>query len=145
MLIAAPQLDSFAENFPAESRISLDTRLDRSLRFKPALTVRIFGRDRKLGGDRLTRCILYIMKRTQLYLDDDLWEALPARARTQQTTVSDLVRQAARERYLGKLDGRREAMQAFVGIRKDRVEVSNSAEHVRSLRRGSRIERLGKR
>ena len=93
----------------------------------------------------MTRCILYIMRRTQLYFDDDLWEALHARARTQQTTVSELVRQAARERYLGTLDGRREAMQAFVGIRKDRVEASNSAEYARSLRRGSRIERLGKR
>jgi hypothetical protein len=33
-------------------------------------------------------------------------------------------------------------MQAFVGIRKDRSEPSDS--DVRSLRRGSRIERLGK-
>ena len=83
------------------------------------------------------------MRRTQLYLDDDLWNALHARARTQGTTVSDLVRRAARERYLGTLDGRREAMQAFVGIRKDRVEPADF--DVRSLRRGSRIERLGKR
>jgi hypothetical protein len=82
------------------------------------------------------------MRRTQLYLDDDLWKALHTRARTQGTTVSDLVRQAARERYLGKLDGRREAMQAFVGIRKDRFEPADF--DVRSLRRGSRIERLGK-
>jgi hypothetical protein len=84
------------------------------------------------------------MRRTQLYLDDDLWKALHTRARTQGTTVSDLVRQAARARYLGKLDGRREAMQAFVGIRKDRFEVSDSVGYVRSLRRGIRIERLGK-
>jgi hypothetical protein len=48
------------------------------------------------------------------------------RARSQRTTVSDLVRQAARERYLPKLDERRAAMQAFVGIRKERAEFSKA-------------------
>jgi hypothetical protein len=85
------------------------------------------------------------MRRTQLYLDDDLWNALHARARSQGTSVSDLVRQAARERYLGKLDERREAMQAFAGIAKDRPDCPDSTKYVRSLRRGSRIARLGKR
>lgn len=84
------------------------------------------------------------MRRTQLYLDDDVWNALRTRARSEGTTVSDLVRQAARERYFGKLEERREAMQAFVRIRKDRCELPNSVEYVRRLRRGSRVERLGK-
>jgi len=35
-------------------------------------------------------------------------------------------------------------MQAWVGIRKDRPDLSDSLEYVRRLRRGSRIERLGK-
>ena len=82
------------------------------------------------------------MRRTQLYLDDDLWQALHARARGEGTTISDLVRQAARERYLGNLDKRRAAMEAIVGIRKDRPEFRNSTEYVRTLRRGSRMERL---
>src|SRR5215471_6681379 len=64
------------------------------------------------------RCIIYIMRRTQLYLDDQLWGALHARAQSEKTSVSELVRQAVRERYLGDLDRRREAMQNFVGIRK---------------------------
>jgi hypothetical protein len=84
------------------------------------------------------------VKRTQLYLDDDLWKALHTRARSLGTTISDLVRQAARERYLGKLDERREAMQAFVGIRKDRSQLPDSTAYVRRLRRGTRMERLGK-
>lgn len=84
------------------------------------------------------------MRRTQLYLDDDVWNALRTRARSEGTTVSDLVRQAARERYFGKLEERREAMQAFVRIRKDRSELPKSVEYVRRLRRGSRVERLGK-
>lgn len=77
-----------------------------------------------------------------MYLDDDLWAALHTRARSLGTTVSELVRQAVRERYLGKLDERREAMQAFVGIRKDRTDMGDSSGYVASIRRGSRIERL---
>lgn len=84
------------------------------------------------------------MHRTQLYLDDDLWNALRARARKQGTTISNLVRQAARAHYLGDLERRKRAMQAFIGIRKDRSDLSDSVEYVRRLRRGSRIERLGK-
>jgi len=83
------------------------------------------------------------MRRTQLYLDGELWNALRARARRERTTVSDLVRQAARERYLGDLEARRQAMQAFIGVRKDREDLGNSVEYVRRLRRGARIERLG--
>jgi hypothetical protein len=84
--------------------------------------------------------------RTQLYLDDDLWNALRNRARNQGTTISDLVRKAARERYLGNLDERREAMLAFVGIRKGRKDLPDSTEeYVRSLRRDTRRERLGRR
>ena len=84
------------------------------------------------------------MKRTQLYLDDDLWLALHNRARGEGTTISELVRQAARERYVAKLDKRREAMQAFVGIRENRSEFRNPEAYIRSLRRSSRIERLNK-
>jgi hypothetical protein len=82
------------------------------------------------------------MRRTQLYLDNDLWNALHARARKEGTSISDLVRQAARERYLGKLDERRQAMRAFVGIRQDRDETIDSTTYVRSLRRGKRLRRL---
>ena len=86
------------------------------------------------------------MRRTQLYLDDDLWNTLHTRARSEGTTISALVRHAARERYLGNLDERREAMLAFVGIRKDRKDLPDSTEeYVRSLRRDTRPERLGKR
>lgn len=82
------------------------------------------------------------MRRVQLYLDDDLWSALHAQARREGTSISDLVRQAARERYLGKLDERRQAMADFVGIRKDLGETVDSTNYVRSLRRGKRMQRL---
>ncbi len=81
-----------------------------------------------------------------LYLDDDLWNALHPRARSQGTTISALVREAARERYLGNLDERREGHGGLVGIWKDRTDLPDSTEkYVRSLRRDTRLERLGKR
>jgi hypothetical protein len=86
------------------------------------------------------------MRRTQLYLDDDLWNALHTRARSERTSISDLVRRAVRERYLGNLDERRAAMEAIVGIWKDRTDLPDSTEeYVRSLRHDTRIERLEKR
>src|SRR5579884_4188941 len=74
------------------------------------------------------RCIIYIMRRTQLFLDDQLWAALHARARSEKTTISELVRQAARERYLGLPEARMAAMQGFVGIRKSRANTADSSE-----------------
>jgi metal-responsive CopG/Arc/MetJ family transcriptional regulator len=82
------------------------------------------------------------MRRTQLYLDDDLWNALHVRARREKTTVSELVRHAARERYLSGSEERERAMKAVVGIWKDRPEFENSTEYIRKLRRDNRLERL---
>jgi len=85
------------------------------------------------------------MRRTQLYLDDQLWGALHARAASEKTTVSELVRQALRDRYLGDLDRRRAAMQGFVGIRNAQGENLDARMEVRHLRRGSRLDKLGER
>jgi hypothetical protein len=85
---------------------------------------------------------MYIMRRTQLYLDDHLWNTLHARARSRKTTVSELVREAARERYLGKQDEQRKAMQEFVGSGKRRSAPLDTAQYVRNLRRGDRLDRL---
>jgi hypothetical protein len=83
------------------------------------------------------------MRRTQLYLDDHLWNALHTRARSRKTTVSELVREAVRERYLGARDEQRKAMQEFVGTRQERSE-NDAVKYVRSLRRSGRLDRLGK-
>ena len=61
------------------------------------------------------------MRRTQLYLDDQRWGALHARAKRENTTISELVRQAVRERYVGSREQRLSAMQRFAGNRKLRV------------------------
>jgi hypothetical protein len=84
------------------------------------------------------------MRRTQLYLDDNLWNVLHARARSEKTTISDLVRRAARERYLGSQEERMEAMRAFVGIRKSDPDAPAAVDYIRNLRRGDRLERLHK-
>jgi hypothetical protein len=89
------------------------------------------------------------MRRTQLYLDDHLWNALHTRARSRKTTVSELVREAVRERYLGSRDEQRKAMQEFVGTRQERSgsgsRIENDAvKYVRSLRRSERLGRLEK-
>jgi hypothetical protein len=101
--------------------------------------VRFDERGRETG-----RCIIYIVRRTQLYLDDDLWNALHARARSRKTTISELVRDAVRERYLGKRDARVNAMQEFVGIRKERAGSHDAVDSIRSLRRGLRVDQLHK-
>ena len=82
------------------------------------------------------------MRRTQLYLEDDLWNALHAHADSAGTSISQLVREALRERYLGNLDERRKAMQAFVGIRQNRKDLADTETYVRNLRRGQRLDNL---
>ena len=84
------------------------------------------------------------MRRTQLYLDDQLWNALHARARSEKTTISELVREAVRERYLGSREERMNAMKMFVGSGKDRSGPLDAVEYVRDLRRGGRLDRLHK-
>jgi Arc/MetJ family transcription regulator len=85
------------------------------------------------------------VRRTQLYLDDDLWNALHSRAASQRTTVSELVREAVRERYFGRRDEQMKAMREFVGIRKERSGTLDAVEYVQNLRRGDRLDRLHKR
>jgi hypothetical protein len=82
------------------------------------------------------------VRRTQLYLDDDVWAALHAQARRDRTTISALVRDAVRERYVGSAEERNRAMQAVVGIWKDRSDMGDATAWVRALRRGTRLKRL---
>jgi hypothetical protein len=86
--------------------------------------------------------MLYIMKRTQLYLDEDLWNALHARALLEGASVSELVRKAARERYMGNFEERRAAMQGIVGLWKDRTDLPDTEDYIRNLRDDNRMERL---
>jgi Arc/MetJ family transcription regulator len=83
------------------------------------------------------------MRRTQLHLDDQIWDALHTLAQSQKTTVSELIRRAVRERYLGSQEQRMLAMQSFIGSRKARGGAADAVEEVRNLRRGARLGSTG--
>jgi hypothetical protein len=85
---------------------------------------------------------MYIMKRTQLYLDEDIWTALHIQSRQRRTSISELVRVAVRDRYGASPTNRRQAMKAIVGIWKDRKDLSDASAYVRRLRKGKRLKRL---
>lgn len=82
------------------------------------------------------------MRRTQLYLEEEVWAALRFRARQSGSTISELVRQAVRERYAGQADQRKRAMLEFAGSRKNRTDIADSDSYIRELRQGRRLRRL---
>ena len=82
------------------------------------------------------------MKRTQLYLEDDVWRILEVLAKQSKCTVSHLVRQAIRERYVQNAAGRKEALRSVLGLWKDRTDLEDTEPYVRGLRRGSRLQRI---
>jgi hypothetical protein len=82
------------------------------------------------------------MKRTQLYLDDDIWNVLHIQARQGGTSVSELVRRAVRDTYANSPEKRRRAMQDWVGTWRGRKDVADSETYVRRLRKGKRLRRL---
>ncbi len=82
------------------------------------------------------------MRRTQLYLDNDIWKALHVRSRQQRTSISELVRQAVRDRYGSSPANRRQAMAALVGMWKDRDDLPDTTTYIRRLRKGKRLKRI---
>jgi len=82
------------------------------------------------------------MRRTQLYLDNDIWKALHVRSRQQRTSISELVRQAVRDRYGSSPANRRQAMAALVGMWKDRDDLPSTTTYIRRLRKGKRLKRI---
>lgn len=81
------------------------------------------------------------MRRTQLYLGDDLWNALHFHAHLNGQTVSELVRKAAREKYMGNPEERAAAMEGIVGLWKDRKDIENADIYIRKMRKGARLKR----
>jgi predicted DNA-binding ribbon-helix-helix protein len=82
------------------------------------------------------------MKRTQLYLEEAIWNGLQAKALSEKTTISELVRQAVKAQYFRASENRAEAMRAFVGIRQADPATADSVAEVRRLRKGTRLSRL---
>lgn len=78
-----------------------------------------------------------------MYFEEDVMSAMQAQAREMGLTVSELVRRAVRDRYLGQPAKRKQAMEAIVGMRKNLPDDFDSTAYVRELRKGSRLERIG--
>jgi hypothetical protein len=84
------------------------------------------------------------MKRTQLYMEDDVWKVLQVRAKQSHSTISELVRKAVREKYLDQAFHRKEALLAAVGLWKDRTDIHGGETYVRQLRKDDRLKRIRK-
>jgi len=82
------------------------------------------------------------MKRTQLYLDKDMWKILHVHARQLGRSISELVREAIREKYGSSSTRQRQAMLALVGLWKNRKDLPSSGKYVRQLRKGKRLGRI---
>ena len=83
------------------------------------------------------------MRRTQLYLDEDLWNALHFHARLNGQTVSELVRKAARDKYMGNPEERHAAMEGIVGLWQNRKDIENTDAYIRNMRKGTRPRKRG--
>ena len=86
---------------------------------------------------------IHRMRRTQLYLDDDMARILSAVSRQKGTTVSGLVRQCIREKFarLAKTDKATLARE-LGGLWKDRKDIGSIDSHIRGLRKGTRRRRM---
>ena len=85
------------------------------------------------------------MKRTQLYLDDDMARILATVSRQRGATISELVRECVREKFgqVGPLD-KAAIARRLAGIWKDRTDLGDTGRLVRRLRQstGRRRRRL---
>lgn len=82
------------------------------------------------------------MKRTQLYLDEEMARMLDTLSRQRGTTVSELVRTSLRERYMPARELDKAALaRELSGIWKGRRDLKKIDQTVRRLRRGLRLGR----
>jgi hypothetical protein len=86
--------------------------------------------------------MLYIMHRTQLYLEDDVWTTLQTRARLEGKSISELVRIATRDRYMNNREQRIADMESVIGLWKDRTDLPDTETYIRNLRQGDRRRKM---
>ena len=84
------------------------------------------------------------MKRTQLYLDEEMARTLAALSRQKGTTVSKLVRESVQEKYMSKKEVDKVSLaRQLSGIWRSTKDLAEIDETVRRLRKGKRLRRLG--
>jgi hypothetical protein len=83
------------------------------------------------------------MKRTQLYLDEEMARILETLSRQKGTTVSELVRTSLREHYMQSKEIDKVSLaRNLAGIWKNRGNLNDIDAAVRKLRKGSRLKRF---
>lgn len=84
------------------------------------------------------------MKRTQLYIEDDVFKALEDISHEQMVSISELVRKAIRKVYIRKKPADADIiLKKAAGIWKDRKDMLSADAYVRQMRRDTRRERVG--
>lgn len=84
------------------------------------------------------------MKRTQLYLDEEMARTLAALGRQKGKTVSELVRESVEEKYMSKKDlDKGQLARQLAGVWRDRKDLKDVDRMLRRLRKGTRLKRLG--
>ncbi len=84
------------------------------------------------------------MKRTQLYLGEEMARTLAVLSRQKGTTVSELVRESVQERYMNKKDIDKVSLaRQLSGIWRNRKDLRAIDQTIRRLRKGTRLKRLG--
>ena len=97
-------------------------------------------------GAGFERCIMYIVKRTQLYMDDEIIDRLKELGERRGTTMSALVRDAVRQTYFQFQlpENWRKLLKSAEGSWKDEPGRPDPDRYIRELRKDSRPQRLSK-
>jgi len=83
------------------------------------------------------------MKRTQLYIEDDIFKSLKRISRERSVSISELVRDAIRRVYTGERPTDAEfILKEAAGVWKDRKDIGPTETYVRRMRKDSRRERM---
>lgn len=84
------------------------------------------------------------MKRTQLYLDEEMARTLAALSRQKGATISELVRESVQEKYMSRKEIDKVSLaQQLSGIWRNRKDLKEIDRTIRRLRKGTRLKRLG--
>ena len=81
------------------------------------------------------------MRRTQLYMDEDVWKILQVKAKQTGCTISDLVRQAVREKYAESAERKKQIFESVAGLWANRTDLLETETYVRTLRKGESRKR----
>ena len=82
------------------------------------------------------------MKRTQIYLSDDLYFEIKRRSKKSKKSISEIIRQTLRENLIpSKKDEILSSINKAFGLWKDRK--FDAETYIREIRKGERLDNLG--